>query len=74
MVNRLGLFRKRKHPYAKIGDTFGPFTVTSLLPRGYRGRSDERVEWRCTCGKSGASWVFNLRTSTPACSHIRGKR
>lgn len=64
----------RRHPEAKIGDTFGPFTVTALLPRGYRGRSDERVEWKCSCGKWGSSFVFNLRKAKSECSHAPGSR
>lgn len=62
---------QRKHPPAKVGDKFGPFTVTRTMVRGHRGRSDERVEWKCTCGKWGASYVFNLRRAKPECSHAR---
>ena len=59
----------RKHPPVAVGHTFGPYTVTRLLPRGYRGRSDERVVWRCTCGRVGISFVFNLRKAKESCTH-----
>lgn len=60
----------RKYPLAKVGDMFGPYTVTRLLPRGYKGRSDERVSWKCACGRTGSSWVFNLRAISK-CHHKR---
>lgn len=53
---------RRRYPEAKVGDRFGPRQVTKLLPRGHKGRSDERVRWRCECGATGESFVFNLRT------------
>ncbi len=56
----------RRHPEAKVGDRFGPFTVTATKLRGHRGRSDERVEWRCVCGRFGVSYVFNLRKAKDA--------
>jgi hypothetical protein len=59
----------RRHPHAQIGDRFGPYTVTKTQPRGHRGRSDERVGWRCTCGRSGESYVFNLRAAKAVCTH-----
>ncbi len=64
----------RKHPPAKVGDTFGPYTVTATRPRGHRGRSDERVEWKCTCGRFGESYVFNLRGAKASCNHVRAGR
>lgn len=51
--------RPRKHPPAKVGDTFGDRTVTKLMPRD--STSNERVEWKCKCGVWGVSYVFNLR-------------
>lgn len=64
----------RRHPEAKIGDTFGPFTVTATMPRGHKGRSDERVEWKCTCGRWGESYVFNLRKAKDECRHAGPRR
>lgn len=60
---------RRRYPEAKVGDTFGQYTVTATRPRGYRGRSDERVEWRCACGRSGESYVHNIRDSK-GCTHV----
>lgn len=62
----------RKHPEAKVGDCFGDRTVTRLIPRGGgsgRGRSDERVVWRCVCGATGESYVFNMRGKPMRCTH-----
>jgi hypothetical protein len=65
---------KRCHPEAKAGDRFGDRTVVATMPRGHRGRSDERVRWRCKCGTIGESYVFNLRGAANACRHEpRGK-
>lgn len=60
----------RKFPVTKVGDKFGPYTVTALLPRGYKGRSDERVEWRCECGRWGEAFVFNIR-KIHRCHHCK---
>lgn len=60
---------RRKHPEAKVGDTFGPYRVTKTFARGHKGRSDERVAWVCTCGREGASYVFNLR-KVERCHHV----
>jgi hypothetical protein len=51
----------RKHPALEVGDRFGALVVIELLPRGHRGRSDERVRWRCVCGVVGESYAANLR-------------
>lgn len=59
----------RRYPAAKVGDRFGPYRVTRTLPRGHKGRSDERVRWRCTCGLRGESYVFNLRKAKPEGTH-----
>jgi hypothetical protein len=60
---------ERKYPKAKVGDRFGPYTVTAILPRGHKGRRDERVQWKCVCGRTGESWVFNLRNVKHECTH-----
>lgn len=61
---------RKLHPKVEVGDVFGPYTVTALLGRGFKGRSDERVEWRCSCGLCGSAWVFNLRrVAKRDCSH-----
>lgn len=65
---------ERVHPEAKVGDKFGPLTVTATRPRAHRGRSDERVEWRCVCGRWGESYVFNLRKKKDACMHPEARR
>lgn len=64
-ADRPAVTRKRKFPPAKVGDTFGARTVTALLPRDLT--SNERVEWRCVCGRWGTAYVFNLR-SNPRCA------
>ncbi|MDX6480339.1 MAG: hypothetical protein QOG85_849 [Gaiellaceae bacterium] len=61
--------RPRIYAEVKVGDRFGDRTVIETFPRGYRGRSDERVAWRCVCGAAGASWVFNLRGAMNDCRH-----
>lgn len=55
----------RKYREANVGDVINGRTVTRLLPRGYKGRSDERVAWRCSCGKTGKTFVYNLRNLKP---------
>lgn len=64
--------RPRKYPPAKVGDKFGDRTVTQILPRD--STSNERVEWRCQCGKWGQSYVFNLRAQKPVCTHAKKPR
>ncbi len=60
----------RRYEEAKIGDVFGPYVVTETLPRENARRSDERVRWRCTCGRVGESYVFNLRKAKATCVHV----
>lgn len=59
----------RKHPQARIGDRFGARTVIATIEPGARGRSDERVRWKCICGAIGESYVFNLRGRALRCTH-----
>lgn len=59
--------RARKHPLTKVGDRFGVLRVALVLPRGHRGRSDERVEVVCPRGHRRESFVFNLR-ERPRCT------
>lgn len=60
---------ERKFPPAKVGQRFGACTVVATMPRGHRGRSDERVEVKCICGKRWQTYVFNLRNRKSGCRH-----
>jgi hypothetical protein len=62
---------RRRYPEARVGDKFGDRKVINTLPRRAdpSRRSDERVRWRCVCGKEGESYVFNLRANLPKCRH-----
>lgn len=62
----------RKHAPAKVGDTFGPYTVIALAQRDYA--SNERVRVRCVGGHEKTACVFNLRKATTcrACSQANG--
>lgn len=63
---------RRKHAPPRIGQRFGSWRVVRLLGRGYRGRSDLRVEVECSCGKRSETYEFNLRTHRGrACYHVR---
>lgn len=63
---------ERLYPIAQIGDVIGTRTIVALVPRGRRGRSDERVRWQCSCGLEGESYMFNLREHN-ACHHVGGR-
>jgi hypothetical protein len=56
----------RKHPKAKLGDSFGCWTVVELLRPDYT--SNERVVVRCPHGVERTAYVFNLRKSK-GCRH-----
>lgn len=70
---------RRIHAIVQVGDVFGDFRVVALLPRGFRGRSDERVTVECmVCvkrwGEHGVrvearrdAFVGNLRQKAPRC-------
>lgn len=55
---KLGL---RHYPVVRVGDRFGERVVVQVLPRDHT--SNERVRWRCACGREGAGYTFNLRGS-----------
>jgi hypothetical protein len=59
----------RKHPRAKVGDTFGCWTVSALMHPD--GTSNERVLARCACGTERPTYVFNLRRRKGDCIHVR---
>jgi len=63
----------RKYPEPKIGDRFGVDRVVRIIGRGHLGRSDLRVEVRCTCGARREIYEFNLRklAHATACRHRR---
>lgn len=61
---------RRRHKPPKVGDRVGPYRITRLIGRGYRGRSDLRVEIKCTCGRYSETYEFNLRTvKAKTCPH-----
>lgn len=63
---------RRTHPPAQVGDVFGPSTVIRLVTERHKGRSDERVVYRCVCGIERETYVATLRGRT-TCGHKRSK-
>lgn len=63
----------RKHPKAKVGDTFGLLVVVALVTTEKWGRLDETVIVRCPNGHERKVFVFNLRVSA-TCRQCRRKR
>lgn len=64
----------RKHPAPRVGDRFGCWRVTRILGRGYRGRSDLRVESVCECGRYSETYEYNLRARRgDVCTHRRSE-
>lgn len=61
----------RKYPEPRVGDQFGPWRIVAIVGRGYRGRSDLRLEAMCTCGRRCITYEFNLRKRTGDCRHKR---
>ena len=53
---------RRLHPSPKVGQRFGQRTVLELVP-AFGMRADVRVRWRCTCGRTGIGFIWNLRKS-----------
>lgn len=66
----------RKYPPAKVGDHFGDFEVVAVLPRGHRGRSDERAEIACRfCDEPHRNVnVPCARYTPPTCKQKRRRR
>lgn len=67
-----GLVGRRRYPEIRIGQRFGPWTVVALLGRGFRGRSDMRVELVCLCGRRAETFEFQARKRAengPKCNH-----
>jgi hypothetical protein len=62
---------ERRHPRAKLGDSFGCWEVVELLAPDYT--CNERVRVRCPHGFERDSYVFNLRKtaakSADTCRH-----
>lgn len=52
----------RVHERARVGQRFGARTVAALVHADYT--ANERVVWRCDCGREGIGYVFNLRKTT----------
>lgn len=59
----------RKYDVLRVGDRRGNRVIIAVLPRGFHGRSDERVAWACDCGRTGETFAFNFRLYPKACLH-----
>ncbi len=67
----------RIYPKVRIGSRFGDRTVVEVGVPDPKRRSDERVRWRCACGREGNGYVFNLRVYADrgaGCRHVSGGR
>lgn len=61
----------RKYPVPKVGDRFGDWRVVAIAPKT-GGRSDMRLELKCSCGRRTITYEYNARKFT-TCWHGKAR-